>query len=116
MATKFYRPTATVTLNGTNYPCRGFSIEATVNTFATAQGTITSNEKDGGRFTKEKAIAISRKVMAGVQKSKRYGSIKCNSGRSSASFTGFITGCNAQATANGGYTLTGHLVSQDILL
>ena len=116
MATKFYRPTATVTLNGTNYPCRGFSIEASINTFATAEGVITSNEKDGGRFTKEKAISISRKVMAGVQKSKRYGSIKCNSGRGSASFTGYITGCNAKANANGGYTLVGHLVSQDILL
>lgn len=113
MSTVIVKPRVQVGLGGATFPCVGFSICAWPNRFAQATISITSDERDGGKFTKEEAIKICKTVQKRVLSGNYKGYVSANSGRGSISFRGTITGCNARSTASGGLVLTATLLSED---
>lgn len=115
MATKIYKLSATADIIG-NYPCLNFSVMARPNQFAQAYATITSDEIDGGRLTKEKALSIVTQVQKRVLSGLATGNIRASSGVGQFQFEGYLTGCEAQATSRGGLEVRGYLVSKDIQL
>lgn len=113
MATRIYRPTATASLGGISYPVESFEIILRPNSFAQASVTFTSNEKNGGRFSKEEAVSICKQLQSKVLAGGAKASLRFTSGAAGTSFNGTLTGCNSIATANGGLRLSGSILAED---
>lgn len=113
MATRIYRPTASASLGGMSYPVESFNIRLRPNAFAQASVTFTSNERNGGRFSKEEAVSICKQLQAKVLAGGSKASLRFTSGAAGTSFNGTLTGCNSTAAANGGLSLTGMILAED---
>lgn len=113
MATRIYRPTATANLGGMSYPVERFEIRLRPNSFAQATVTFTSNEKNGGRFSKEEAISICKQLQSKVLAGGATASLRFTSGAAGTSFNGTLTGCNSIAAASGGLRLSGSILAED---
>ena len=113
MATRIYRPTATASLGGMSYPVESFEIRLRPNSFAQASVTFTSNEKNGGRFSKEEAVSICKQLQSKVLAGGAKASLRFTSGAAGTSFNGTLTGCNSTATARGGLRLSGSILAED---
>lgn len=115
-STRIFKVLGTANVGGV-YPMVGFSVSAYPNTFATATVEITSNSKDGKKFTKSTAISMATAMLRRVQKGTVKGSFSANSGAASIGFNGFITDMSANASSTGtAITVTANLISEDIQL
>ena len=113
---RIFKPSVELNLGNSTYPCVDFRMDAWVNRPSQATVSITSNEINGGRFTKDSALEIAREFQEKVLKTGVNGSININSGNGQIGFKGLITGCQSFATASGGLRLEVSLIHEDVQL